>query len=109
VRVVRQGPIVSRQSAQHIPHGQPRELILHVDGFAHEALIEESSRLGVPADELAVFAILYYLADLDSNRIARRIPTTPQHSPGAGFEGVQALTQARDRDMGDQADASDQA
>lgn len=76
--VVQQGPIVSGQQAQPVPDGQLPGLVLHVEGFAHEALIEESSQLGVPADELAVFAILYYLADLDSDRIARRIPTAPQ-------------------------------
>lgn len=83
--------------------------MVRVEGFAHDALIEESSQLGVPADELAVFAILYYLADLDSDRIARRIPTTPQRSPGTVLEGLQALTQAHDRDTRDQADVRDQA
>jgi hypothetical protein len=79
--VIRQGPIVSRPPARHGPDdGQLQKLVLQVDGFTREALMEESSRLGVTTDDLAVFAILYYLADLDSKRIARRIPAVPHPS-----------------------------
>jgi hypothetical protein len=56
------------------PADQP--LALTLDAFAWEALLQESAALGVPVDELAVFAILYYLADLDSGRVARRIGRT---------------------------------
>jgi hypothetical protein len=52
-----------------------RELSVRLDGFACEALEQESARLGVPVEELASFAVLYYLADVDSGRIARRIST----------------------------------
>jgi hypothetical protein len=45
-----------------------------LDGLASRELARESERTGVSADELASFAILYYLADVDSGRIARRIP-----------------------------------
>ncbi len=41
--------------------------------FAWEALDAESARLGVDARELFEFALLYYLADVDSGRIAREI------------------------------------
>jgi hypothetical protein len=51
-------------------------LVLHLDGFAWEAISDESDALGVPVDQLIAFAVLYYLADIDSGRIARRIPDT---------------------------------
>jgi hypothetical protein len=54
---------------------------LRLDGFAWEAVEEESDRLGVSVEELARFSVLYYLADLDSGRIARRIPDTPSLQP----------------------------
>jgi hypothetical protein len=49
-----------------------RELKLELDVFARQALEEEAARLGVSVEELASFAVLYYLADSDSGRIARR-------------------------------------
>jgi hypothetical protein len=54
--------------------GGARKLTLHLDGFAWEAIAEESSRLGVSIEDLARFSLLYYLADLDSGRVARRLP-----------------------------------
>lgn len=54
-----------------------RELKLDLDAFAREALEREAARLGVSAEELARFAVLYYLADGDSGRIARRTPLAP--------------------------------
>jgi hypothetical protein len=50
---------------------------LQLDGFAREAIDEEAARLGVPVDELVSFSVLYYLADLDSGRVARQIRTSP--------------------------------
>jgi hypothetical protein len=50
---------------------------LTLDGFAWEALEEESARQGVSVEELIVFSVLYYLADLDSGRMARRISRSP--------------------------------
>jgi hypothetical protein len=44
------------------------------EAFAWEAIREESAQLGVTAQELIAFAVMYYLADLDSGRIARRPP-----------------------------------
>jgi hypothetical protein len=32
---------------------------------------------GVPVEELVSFAVMYYLADVDSGRIARRISRSP--------------------------------
>jgi hypothetical protein len=51
------------------------KLTLELDNFAWETLSEQSSELGVSIDELATFSVLYYLADIDSKRIARRVPT----------------------------------
>jgi hypothetical protein len=55
--------------------GAKRTLALALDGFTWEALAEQAARLEVSLDELAAFSVLYYLADLDSKRIARLIPT----------------------------------
>jgi hypothetical protein len=49
-------------------------MTLRLDEFGWEAIEHESSRLGVSEEELVGFAVLYYLADLDSGRIARRLP-----------------------------------
>lgn len=49
-----------------------RRVTLRMGGFAGEALARESARLGVSREELASFSVLYYLADGDSGRIARR-------------------------------------
>lgn len=50
---------------------------LKLEGFALEAVERESARLGVPAADVMTFAVLYYLADLDSGRVAREIETSP--------------------------------
>jgi hypothetical protein len=57
-------------------HGVPvkRNLALRLDDFGWEALQHESTRLGVSEEELIGFAVMYYLADIDSGRIARRFP-----------------------------------
>lgn len=59
----------------------PRELKLDLDAFAREALEAEAARLGVSVEELARFAVLYYLADCDSGRIARQPLIPPPGSP----------------------------
>jgi hypothetical protein len=48
------------------------KLILDLDAFAWRALAEEAVQMGVPIEELASYALLYYLADRDSGRIVRR-------------------------------------
>lgn len=60
------------EDSEDVPRMQ--ELRLDLDEFAWKATEEECTRLGVSAQELATFALLYYLADLDSGRIARQIP-----------------------------------
>jgi hypothetical protein len=64
---------------------EDRAVTVRLEGFAWEALQEESTRLNVPLEELVAFAVLYYLADADSGRVARRItesqfPQFPQAS-----------------------------
>jgi len=46
-------------------------MTVRLDGFAAEAIDQEAARLGVEVDELVSFSIMYYLADVDSGRIAR--------------------------------------
>jgi hypothetical protein len=53
------------------------EVTLALDSFARESIEEEAARLGVLVEELVSFAILYYLADLDSGRIARQVSRSP--------------------------------
>jgi hypothetical protein len=52
----------------------PPRLTLQLDSFTSKALLEESARMGVSREEFAKFSVLYYLADVDSGRIARRVP-----------------------------------
>jgi hypothetical protein len=52
---------------------------LRLEGFAWEALAQESARMGVAVEDVAAFAVLYYLADADSGRVARRIPARGCH------------------------------
>ncbi len=51
-----------------------RSLQVHLSDFAWQALEEESARLNVTIEELVGFSVLYYIADADSGRIARRLP-----------------------------------
>ena len=56
--------------------GEPR-LTTELDGFAWDAINEEAARIGVTVEELVTFSVLYYLADVDSGRTARRISMSP--------------------------------
>jgi hypothetical protein len=49
----------------------PQGLAMRFGDFAAAALAEQSAQLGVSVEELATFAVLYYLADEDSGRPAR--------------------------------------
>jgi hypothetical protein len=60
--------------------GRGRAIAIDLDDFGREALEHECLRLGVSEEELVRFAIAYYLADIDSGRIARRIPQGPAES-----------------------------
>jgi hypothetical protein len=54
-----------------------RRLTLSLEGFAWQALDEEAAREGMTVEELVMFSVLYYLADVDSERISRRISRSP--------------------------------
>ena len=54
-----------------------RELALKLDGFAWESLAEEAAREGLTVEELVGYAVLYYLADADSGRVARQVSRSP--------------------------------
>lgn len=58
-----------------------RAVSLPMDAFAWETVEEESARLGVSVEELVAFSVLYYLADVDSGRVARRIVMSPYPGP----------------------------
>lgn len=49
--------------------------VLDFDAFALKMLTEQAAELNVSAEELISFSVLYYLADLDSHRISRRLPS----------------------------------
>jgi len=72
--------LLSGDRADHDGGRTRHTLALEFDTFAWEALAEQAGELGVAIEELAAFSVLYYLADLDSKRIARRLPTD-LHSP----------------------------
>lgn len=59
---------------------------MRLEGFAFEAISEEAARNGLTAEELVGFAVLYYLADADSGRIARQVARRPEPQP-AGTPG----------------------
>lgn len=58
-----------------------RTLSVPLEGFAWEAIGEEAAREGMTVEELVGFAVLYYLADIDSGRIARQVARSPRPQP----------------------------
>jgi hypothetical protein len=56
--------------------GVGRTLSLRLDEFASDAIEQESARLGMSEEELVRYAVQYFLADVDSGRMARRPPTS---------------------------------
>jgi hypothetical protein len=54
-----------------------RSLTLRLGGFAWEAIEEQSGGMGVSVEDFIAFAVLYYLADIDSGRVARQISRSP--------------------------------
>jgi hypothetical protein len=54
-----------------------RNLTLTLERFAWESIDEEAAREGLAVEELITFSVLYYLADLDSGRVSRRISRSP--------------------------------
>jgi hypothetical protein len=54
-----------------------RSVTLSLDQFVWQAIDEEARREGCTTEEMITFSVLYYLADLDSGRIARKISRSP--------------------------------
>lgn len=48
-------------------------LTVTLEGETWKALRDEAERQGVPAETLAVHAVMYFIADLDSGRVADRL------------------------------------
>jgi hypothetical protein len=65
------------------PEDAERSVTLRLEGFAWEALEQQCAAQGVPMEEMLAFSVLYYLADLDSGRIARRIDRSPLAEPAS--------------------------
>lgn len=59
------------------PDSTCREISLDVGGFAWEELQQAAAESGVSVEEMITFAVLYYLADEDRGRIARRVELGP--------------------------------
>jgi hypothetical protein len=75
VRLIPKGPIVDRSRRADVGQADgSHQLTLTLDDFTLETIAEEADRLGVSTEDLARFSLLYYLADLDSGRISRRLP-----------------------------------
>jgi hypothetical protein len=49
------------------------EITLRIGGFVRDLIEVEALQLGISAEDLVRFSVLYYLADLDSGRIARDV------------------------------------
>jgi hypothetical protein len=60
-----------------------RSVELELDVFGREMLESQCAELGVSEGELVRFALLYYLADIDSGRIARSIPKASSAHDGS--------------------------
>jgi hypothetical protein len=56
-------------------------LTLRLEGYAWESISEEAAREGLTVEELVGYAVLYYLADVDSGRIARQVSRSPSAQP----------------------------
>jgi len=54
-----------------------RNMTLTLDKFAWESIAEEAARDGLTVEELVGYAVLYYLADADSGRVARQVSRSP--------------------------------
>jgi hypothetical protein len=65
-----------------------RSVLLKLDRFAWEIIDEEASREGRSTEELVAFSVLYYLADVDSGRIARGLAGRSRPSTSGDLSGV---------------------
>jgi hypothetical protein len=67
-----------------------RSLTLTLESFAWKTLDEEAAREGLTLEELITFSVLYYLADVDSQRISRRISRSPYPRPSNEADDLRA-------------------
>jgi hypothetical protein len=51
------------------------EVRIQLDDFGARAVSDEAARQRVPVERLAAYAVSYYLGDLDSGRLTRRLPS----------------------------------
>ena len=58
-----------------------RSVTLGLERFAWESIDDQAAREGLTAEELITYAVLYYLADIDSERISRQISRSPYPPP----------------------------
>jgi len=79
----RSSPAAEREApASEDRHTPSRVRIeLELDDFAASAVEEQAAMLGVRVEDVVGFSVLYYLADLDSGRIAREVTTSPYLEP----------------------------
>jgi hypothetical protein len=66
--------VSGRSSDRESLKDKQRSLSLSLPPFTWEALTMECERLGVSEEEFVRYAVLYYVADLDSGRTSRRLP-----------------------------------
>jgi hypothetical protein len=50
------------------------KLRIELNDFAARGLRAEAARQGISVEDLAAYAVVYYLADLDSGRVTRKPP-----------------------------------
>jgi hypothetical protein len=48
-------------------------VVIELDDFGHSRALEEAERQGVTLEELGAHAMIYYLSDLDSGRVAAKV------------------------------------
>lgn len=56
---------------------RPARVTLELDSFAAAALEEQARSFEISLEDLVGFSVFYYLADVDSGRIAREITMSP--------------------------------
>jgi hypothetical protein len=76
-----QTSITTQAAAQDTDARTARTLELKLDRFAWESIAEEAAREGLTVEELVGYAVLYYLADADSGRVARQVSRSPYPQP----------------------------
>jgi len=58
-----------------------KRISIELDDFGWDRLSDEAAHQGVTMEVLAAHAVLYYLADADSGRLARKVPRAEPPPP----------------------------